>query len=230
MPTKRNCGVILYKSLVRFKNDFIFLFVKRTMSSSGTLLSDLEGGSANFEQDNDLIKRIMADVNSGNANQVLAPPAPAPPMNVISAPNPNTTIQHTMDNGPATAHIIGRDHPSAGDFQDAIQNTAIPMMAPMASGQQPAQWQPQAPMNMYVPPPSKKWTSAIFDELKLPVFVAIIVFVFSLPILNIIMANYLPSMVKPSGDLTTIGLALKSLLAGATFWILQRIIVPLLSL
>ncbi len=200
------------------------------MSSSGTLLSDLEGGSANFDQDNDLIKRIMADVNSGNANQqVLAPPAPAPPMSVISSPNPNSTLQHTMDNTPATAHIIGREHPSMGDFQDAIQNTAMPMMAPMPSGQQ-AQWQPvQQAMNVYVPPP-KKWGSAIFDEVKLPIFVAIIVFVFSLPILNMIMANYLPSMVKPSGDLTTIGLLLKSLLAGATFWILQRIIVPLLSL
>lgn len=200
------------------------------MSSSGTLLSDLEGGSTNFDQDNDLIKRIMADVNSGNANQVLPPPAPAPQMSVISSPNPNSTLQHTMDNTPATAHIIGREHPSAGDFQDAIQNTAMPMMAPMPSGQQVAQWQPmqQAP-NVYAPP-TKKWSTTLFDEIKLPVFVAIIVFVFSLPILNIIMMNYLPSMVKPSGDLTTIGLVLKSLLAGATFWILQRIIVPLLSL
>jgi hypothetical protein len=200
------------------------------MSSSGTLISDLEGGGVNFEQDNDLIKRIMADVNSGNTNQVLAPPAPAPPMNVISAPNPNSTLQHTLDNQPATAHIIGRDHPSAGDFQDAIQNIGMPTLSPMQSGQQPAQWQPQQQMMPMYAAPSKKWSAYIFDELKLPVFVALIVFVFSLPILNIIMSNYLPSMVKPSGDLTTVGLVLKSLLAGSTFWILQRIVVPLLSL
>lgn len=201
------------------------------MSSSGTLISELESGGANFEQDNDLIKRIMADVNSGTANQVLAPPAPAPPMNVISAPNPNSTLQHTLDNQPATAHMIGRDHPSAGDFQDAIQNMAMPSLSPMQSGQgMPAQWQPQQQMMPVYAPPSKKWGSFIFDEMKLPIFVAIVVFVFSLPILNIVMSNYLPSMVKPSGDLTTVGLVLKSLLAGATFWILQRIVVPLLSL
>lgn len=200
------------------------------MSSSGTLLTDLETGGSNFEQDNDLIKRIMADVNSGGGGQVLPPPAQAGQMSVISSPNPNTTIQHTLDTQPATAHIIGRDHPSAGDFQDAIQNMGMPTMSPVQSGQQPAQWYPQQEAMPVYAPPSKKWGSVFFDELKLPIFVSIIVFIFSLPILNIIMSNYLPSMVKPSGDLTTLGLVLKSLLAGSTFWILQRIVVPLLSL
>jgi hypothetical protein len=200
------------------------------MSSSGTLLSDLDGAGGGFDEDRDIINRIMADVNSGNANQTLPPPAPAAPMNVISSPNPNSTLQHTMDSAPATAHIIGRDHPSAAEFQEALVSGAMPSLSAMPSGQQPAQWQPQAPMMPVYAPPSKKWSTAIFDELKLPTFVAIIVFIFSLPILNIIMSNYLPSMVKPSGDLTTIGLGLKSLLAGATFWILQRVIVPLLSL
>lgn len=197
------------------------------MSSSGTLISDLDS-SPSLDGDGDLIKRIMADVNSSG---VLPPPAPAPSVNVV---NPNSTFQHTMDNVPATAHIIGKDHPSSGDFQAAIQQTAgyasqgpMPMMPP--SGMQAA-WQPQQQMPMPMPEPPRKWSTFIFDELKMPVLVSLLVFVFSLPILNIVIANYVPYLVKSTGDLTTLGLVLKSLLAGSTFWILQRIIVPLLSL
>ena len=37
-------------------------------------------------------------------------------------------------------------------------------------------------------------------------------------------------MIRPTGQLTTIGLMIKSVIAGIVFWVLQRIIVPLLSL
>ena len=200
------------------------------MSSSGTLISDLDS-SPSLDGDGDLIKRIMADVNSSG---VLPPPAPAPSVNVVNSPNPNSTFQHAMDNVPATAHIIGKDHPSSGDFQAAIQQNAgyasqgpMPMMAP---SMQQAAWQPQQQISMPMPEPSRKWSTFIFDELKMPVLVALLVFVFSLPVLNIVIANYVPYLVKSTGDLTTLGLVLKSVLAGSTFWILQRIIVPLLSL
>ena len=80
------------------------------------------------------------------------------------------------------------------------------------------------------PEPPRKWSTFIFDELKMPILVSLLVFIFCLPILNVVIANYVPYLVKSTGDLTTLGLVLKSLLAGSTFWILQRIIVPLLSL
>lgn len=217
-----------FKLLSGFLREFIFLFIKRNMSSSGTLISDLDS-SPSLDGDGDLIKRIMADVNSSG---VLPPPTPAPSVNVVNSPS---TFQHTMDTVPATAHIIGKDHPSSGDFQAAIQQNAgyasqgpMPMMTP--SGMQQAAWQPP-PMQM--PPmvePPRKWSTFIFDELKMPVLVALLVFVFSLPVLNIVIANYVPYLVKSTGDLTTVGLVLKSVLAGSTFWVLQRIIVPLLSL
>ena len=217
-----------YKLASGFLREFIFLFIKRNMSSSGTLISDLDS-SPSLDGDGDLIKRIMADVNSSG---VLPPPTPAPSVNVVNSPS---TFQHTMDTVPATAHIIGKDHPSSGDFQAAIQQNAgyasqgpMPMMTP--SGMQQAAWQPP-PMQM--PPmvePPRKWSTFIFDELKMPVLVALLVFVFSLPVLNIVIANYVPYLVKSTGDLTTVGLVLKSVLAGSTFWVLQRIIVPLLSL
>ena len=57
-----------------------------------------------------------------------------------------------------------------------------------------------------------------------------IVFVFSLPVVNFLFAHYIPSMVMPTGQLTTLGLLVKSMAAGSAFWMLQRVVVPLLSL
>ena len=55
-------------------------------------------------------------------------------------------------------------------------------------------------------------------------------FVFSLPVVNFLFAHYLPRMVKPTGELTIAGLLIKSFAAGTAFWVLHRVIVPLLSL
>jgi hypothetical protein len=46
----------------------------------------------------------------------------------------------------------------------------------------------------------------------------------------VLFSHYIPSLVKPTGDLTTVGVLVKSVLAGATFWILQRVVAPLISL
>jgi hypothetical protein len=37
-------------------------------------------------------------------------------------------------------------------------------------------------------------------------------------------------MLKPGGDLNTYGMLVRALLAGASYWLLQRVIAPLLSL
>jgi hypothetical protein len=188
--------------------------------SSGTLLSDLDS-APQLDGDNDLIQKIMADMNA-------EPPAPQMSANsgVISSPNPNSTFKRVADPMPATAHVIGHEHPTAGDFQAAIQ----PSSASHASSDS-ANWVPQQQQMPPAPKPAKKsWWSRIGEELKVPIFVALLVFVFSLPVINIIIGSYLPSLVKGTGDLTMVGLLLKSVAAGSTFWILQRVIVPLLSL
>ena len=55
-------------------------------------------------------------------------------------------------------------------------------------------------------------------------------FVFSLPLINILFAHYLPRMVLPTGQLTSLGLLMKAGAAGGAFWLLQRVIVPLFNL
>ncbi len=197
---------------------------------SGTLISDLDSSSPQLDGDGDLINRIMADMNLEPSAQQQAP-APqmnpmSSPMSVISSPNPNSTIQHAMDSVPPTAHMIGHDHPTAGDFEAAIQPRGL--MAGGASAA--AAWSSGTPTKPKVKVPKKSWWMKMLDEMKLPIFVALLFFVFSLPVLHIIIGSYLPSLVRSTGELTTLGLLFKSLLAGLTFWILQRIVVPLLSL
>jgi len=51
----------------------------------------------------------------------------------------------------------------------------------------------------------------------------------SLPIINVLIGHYLPSLLRLGGDLTTVGLVVKSLVGGFLFWFIQKILVPLMS-
>jgi hypothetical protein len=203
--------------------------VLRNMSGvSGTLISDLDS-SPQLDGDGDLINKIMADMNLEPTQQqapAMQMSPMSPPASVISSPNPNSTLQHAMDSVPATAHMIGHDHPTAGDFEAAIQPRGL-----VAGGASTAAaWSTGAPQKPRVKVPKKSWWSKVLDEMKVPIFVTLLFFFFSLPILHIVIGTYLPSLMKSTGELTTLGLLFKSILAGLTFWVLQRIVVPLLSL
>jgi hypothetical protein len=209
------------------------------MASSGTLLSDLGDGGVGTSGDTDLVKKIFADMNmSGQSNPILSSGGG---QGMIMAPNPNTTQQMTMDSMPATSHIIGRDHPTAGDFAAAMHGVPrtdvagmipppMPMNGMMPQGQYAPYLQQQAAQMMMPQVPQKNIYAKIADELKTPILVSILVFVFSLPFLNILLSHYAPMLLKPTGDLTSVGLLLKAVTAGAAFWILQRVIAPLVSL
>ena len=196
-----------------------------------SLLSDLEAKTS--PGDDDLVKQIFKDMNSSL-------PALSGGNEVINSPNPNTVAPLAMDSAPATSHLIGRDHPTAADFAAAMhgvprgpmpENGPPPMnpqMYNMASpwiNQQTQQMPALVPMG-----PTKNIYSRVADEIKTPILVAILVFAFSLPAINVLFTHYIPSLVKPTGDLTTVGTLVKSVLAGAFFWILQRIVTPLLAI
>lgn len=159
---------------------------------------------------------------------------------VIHAPNPNTMGPRIHDTGPITAHMIGNSHPTPADFAQMIGSvsgpTGVPGPAPTPQGQwagvagAAAPYMP-APTPSYIPAPAKKsWLTRTAEELRTATFVAILVFLFSLPVVNFLFAHYLPSMVKSTGELTLLGLLAKSFAAGGAFWLLQRVVVPLLSL
>ena len=196
---------------------------------SGTLLSDLDTSSQS--NDGDLVQKILNDINDS------APPLPQitsrqpTPANqihpsVINSPNPNTTLQHSMDTVPSTAHIIGNEHPTNADF---AQMMYAKQNQPMYGN--PNQGAPWQQYNAPAPPPyvaKKAWYSGFVYELKTPILVSLVFFIFSLPVVNIMFSHYAPRLVKGTGELTVVGLVLKSLLAGLGFWIANRV-VPLLT-
>ena len=200
------------------------------MSSAGTLLSDLDSKSPVLTNDNDLVKQILADMNvPSQANPVMqqqqAPPPPSGTGRVIHSPNPNSTYPVAIDPGTATAHMIGKDYPTAADFANL-------MHAPSYShgGSSFASIPPQmaSPSPTLLEPTKGNLYTDIIGQVKQPLLVAIIVFLVSLPIINVLIGHYVPSLLRIGGDLTTAGLVVKSLIGGFLFWFIQKVLVPLM--
>lgn len=192
-----------------------------------TLLSDLDSSPG---QDGDFVQNILNEMNGGGqAAPVQPPPAPTAMHNsMINAPNPNTVAPMVMDNGPATAHMIGNSHPTPADFAQMMNSHQQPMAANQG-GMAGAAYNTATPRQAPPPPPKKSWASRIVNEFRTPIFVSIVMLIFSMPVVNFLFAHYIPSLVKSTGELTTIGLLVKCLAAGVAFWLLQRVVVPLLS-
>ena len=198
------------------------------MASAGTLLSDLDGKPPVFNNDDDIVKKIMAEINQPSpSNPVMMHPMPTPAMNhaqmMPQQPNPNTTFHMSSDPSTATAHMIGKDYPTNADFANMMRG---PMYPQGSYGQMPPQMMGPAPTlvdtlkgNMY---------TDLFIQMKQPIIVAIIVFLVSLPAINILIGHYLPSLLRVGGDLTTMGLMVKAGVAGFLFWFIQKVLVPLM--
>ena len=197
-------------------------YEKREMSDAGTLLSDLGSGAP--VGDNDLVQRILADLNTteSSSNPVIHPMGPpAGNGRVISSPNPNTTYPLAMDPATATAHMIGKSFPTPADF--ASMMGAQGSFQPAAPGQQPS------PPVLAQLSQGKGFVAETLQHVRQPILVAIIFFIISLPVINVMIGHYLPYLLRAGGDLTTMGLLIKSLLAGALYWALVNVIVPLVS-
>jgi hypothetical protein len=144
---------------------------------------------------------------------------------VINSPNPNTIYPTAIDPATATAHMIGKDYPTSADFANLMHSQQFSGGSQFAAVQHvPQQQQPTlieaAKGNMY---------SDIISQIKIPLLVAIIVFIVSLPIVNVLIGHYLPSLLRIGGDLTTAGLVVKALVGGFLFWFIQKVLVPLMA-
>ena len=200
------------------------------MSSAGTLLSDLDSKSP-VSGDDDLVQKILADMNSSGTNPIIQggnngggnlPPPPSG--RVISSPNPNTIYAHASDPATATAHMIGKDYPTPADFASLMSNGYAPSPQVMAQVQQQ-----QQPALAQLSDGKGNWYAEIINQLRQPVLVALIVFIVSMPVVSIMIGYYVPTLLRPGGDLTTLGLVVKSAGAGALFWFIQKVLVPLMA-
>jgi hypothetical protein len=203
------------------------------MASAGTLLSDLDSKSPVFSnKDDDLVNKILADMNiPSQSNPIMnAPPPPSGNGNrMIQSPNPNTVYPMSADPATATAHMIGKDYPSPADFSSLMnssQNSYGNSQFANAPQQYMQQQQQQQP-TLYDATKGNIYAD-IMSQVKQPLLVSIIIFLVSLPVVNILIGHYLPALVRIGGDLTTAGLAIKSLLGGFMFWFIQKVLVPLM--
>jgi len=200
------------------------------MASAGTLLSDLDSKPpVTNNRDDDLVNRILADMNvPSQANPVMnAPPPPSGNgSRVISAPNPNTVYSQAIDPATASAHMIGKDYPTAADFANLMRSQA---MSHGGSQFAPVVQQQVAPQPTLVEMTKGNMYSDIITQIKQPLLVAIIVFIVSLPVINVLIGHYIPSLLRVGGDLTTAGMAVKALFGGFLFWFIQKILVPLMA-
>lgn len=228
------------------------------MASAGTLLSDLDSKSSQPE-DAQFVQRILAEINqptgSGSGgNQIIYPGGQPPttgfmpgPNHIINSPNPNTISPIAMDPTAATAHLIGKDAPTPGDFARMMHATGG--MAPPQSQQpmpsngqhtmasagmgapygQPQYYPPNPQLNPM--PQQGGWFSGLFKDFgshfRLPLLVAITIFVMSLPAINVLIAHYIPYLVLPSGQISNMGQISKALAGGLLFWVVYKIIIPL---
>jgi hypothetical protein len=202
------------------------------MATAGTLLSDLDSKSPVLNnKDDDLVNKILADMNiPSHSNPVMNSQPPSGNGRVINSPNPNTTYPTAIDPGTATAHMIGKDYPTAADFANMMHSPQFSHGGSQFAQINPhmmAQTQQSQPTlidnvkgNMY---------SDIIVQIKQPLLVAIIVFIVSLPIINVLIGHYLPNLLRIGGDLTTAGLAVKALAGGFLFWFIQKVLVPLMA-
>ena len=207
------------------------------MAAAGTLLADLDtqGGGG----DGDLVQKILSDMNIPTGEQRRPAPPPLPAQTpVYQQQMASSTQPIAMDSRIPTSHMIGNEHPTPADFAAAVgpmqgSYSSMPMgQMPMGQMQMPM-GQMQMPMGQMPPQydtPSKNIYSRVLEELKVPLVVAILFFVFSLPPIRVLIAHYIPSFVKQTGEFHTTGLLTVSALTGLTFWVLQRVIAPLLSL
>ena len=134
-----------------------------------------------------------------------------------------------MDPATATAHMIGKTYPTPGDFANMMGPG--PTGAPYSGGgqQQQQYQQQQQPILASLYGGGKGWTADLMTQIRQPLLVAILVFVMSLPVINVMLAFYLPSLLRATGELSTMGLLAKSLLAGALYWTILNVVAPLVS-
>jgi hypothetical protein len=208
------------------------------MAEAGTLLENLAGGAPS---DGDLVDSIMAELNQpSGANPIVhqgGAAAPPPPAGVRMPAQPQqlppvNVYPRNADASTATAHIIGREHPTAADMQQAFSTSA---QVSQGFHGLPPQMQAMPTRPPYQDPrdyeePKKNWQGQWVDELKVPIMVALVIFLVTLPAVNVLVSHYAPTLLRPGGDLTTVGMVVRALTGGVIFWVLQRVVAPLLSL
>ena len=194
------------------------------MAAAGTLLQDLDGSSGG---DGDLVQKILADMNipTGGSARPIPPAMPT----VTPMHHQQMANEMSMDSQIPSSHMIGNAHPTPADFAAAMTGMASARPSEAMLSGSPIVAMPGVSAPTY-DAPSKNIYSRVLDEAKVPFVVALLFVLFSLPPVRILMAHYVPKFIKQTGEFNMMGLVFVAALNALTFWVLQRVIAPLLSL
>ena len=164
--------------------------------------------------------------SSSNPIMNNVPPPSGNGNRMIQSPNPNSTYPMSSDPATATAHMIGKEYPSTADFANMMHAPSYSHGGSAYASVAPQMMQPAPTLIEHT---KGNFYADIISQIKQPLLVAIIIFLVSLPVLNVLIGHYLPSLLRMGGDLTTVGLAFKSLIGGFLFWFIQKVLVPLMA-
>ena len=162
----------------------------------GTPLSSLESGSVPNKADDALMKQILAEMDQAGAS-VQGPISP--PMGGIPTYSPH-------------------DDTSSGPIRPGM----MPQMPQYAPRNVYAEEPEEMPTKRYVAP-RKNFASAILDWLRDPLFIGLMVFFISLPVLHSYGATAVPIFYSVGGSLSWLGLTAKALIVAGAFILFRSI-------
>lgn len=162
----------------------------------GTPLSSLESGSISNKADDALMKQILAEMDQAGAS-VQGPVSP--PMGSIPTYSPH-------------------DDTSSGPIRPGM----MPQMPQYAPRNVYAEEPEEMPTKRYVAP-RKNFASAILDWLRDPLFIGLMVFFISLPVLHTYISSVAPIFYSVGGSLSWLGLTAKALFVAGAFILFRSI-------
>lgn len=188
--------------------------------SEGTSLEDIETGNVAHTADDDVMNAILSDMNA-----VEAP----------SQPQIQQTAQMPVYIPPPQEYQPPAQ-PTQPQYQDPFPSMPFMQPEPQFSnaGYQEVAYQPQHQQNQQpryevveesVAPPKKNSWSQLFDELRDPIVVGILVSLFSLPALHTWLAKRLTWAYKIGGSLSWIGFLIQFALVAGIFATYRQIMV-----
>lgn len=165
--------------------------------AEGTPIDLLEQGDLKYEADEERMNAIMKDINyvEEQPQQMRAPPTVAPPS------IPQQPIQY-MPEVPMNQPVYRPVYQAA---PDAVQ------------------YEEDQPVSKRRASVRKNTWSTVFDFVRDPIVVALLIFVVSLPVLHTHLGKYATWMYKVGGQLSWLGLFVLSLFGGIMFASYQSI-------
>ena len=157
----------------------------------GTPISSLESGSVNNKADNALMQQILAEMDQAGAS--VQQGSVNPPMGSIPTYSPH-------------------DDTSSGPVRPGM----MPQMPQYAPRNMYAEEPEEMPTKRYVAP-RKNFASAILDWLRDPLFIAVVVFLVSLPAVHTYASSVVPMFYSVGGSLSWLGLSVKALIVAIAF-------------